>query len=338
MMNKEKISVVIPAYNIENEIERCVDSVLAQTYSNIEIVIVNDGSKDNTLEKICFLAQRDSRIIVIDKCNEGVTKARLEGVKASSGEWIGFVDGDDNVEPDMYERLLNNAHKYNADISHCGYQMVFPSRVDYYYNTGRLVQQDKLTGLKNLLDGSFIEPGLCNKLFHKSLFHSLLHDNLIDFSIKNTEDLLMNYYLFNKSAKSIFEDFCPYHYIVRATSAANKILNENRLLDPIKVINILLTETEGNEELNSILREKYIRQLISLAIRRIDENPTLIAPHKGWAEKELRRVLVDALTDKSISRKVKGIASVVALSPTFYRFIHDIYERLKGIDKIYEIK
>ena len=170
-----KISIVIPAYNIENYLGTTLDSVLAQTYSNIEIIVVNDGSKDGTGAVIDSYAAREKRIKAIHKENGGVTSARLRGVQEASGEWIGFVDGDDGIEPDMYERLLENALKYGADISHCGYQMVFPNgRVDYYYNTGRLVQQDKITGLSELLSGAMIEPGLCNKLFHKHLFHGLL--------------------------------------------------------------------------------------------------------------------------------------------------------------------
>ena len=153
-----KISVIVPTYNIENEITRCVESILRQTYQNLEIILVNDGSTDGTLNVLQELSQRDPRIRVINKSNEGVTRARLDGVKAATGDWIGFVDGDDYVEPMMFETLLENVYQYDADISHCGYQMVFPSRVDYYYNTGRVVQQDHITGLKDLLIGAFIEP------------------------------------------------------------------------------------------------------------------------------------------------------------------------------------
>ena len=141
----------------------------------------------------------------------------------------------------MYERLLMNAVRYKAQISHCGYQMVFgDGRVHSFYNTGRLVQQDTLTGLQDLLDGSYIEPGLCNKLFHKSLLHSLLHNDAMDLSIKEHEDLLMNFILFMKAEKSVYEDFCPYHYIVREDSASRGRKNANQIFDPIKVKQIII--------------------------------------------------------------------------------------------------
>lgn len=175
------ISVIVPAYNIERYIGRCLDSICQQTHKELEIIVVNDGSTDATGDIIENYAKLDSRIIVIYKENGGVSLARLEGIKRAKGEYIGFVDGDDEIKSDMYERLLNNALKYDAQISHCGYQMHFADgRIHYFHNTGRLVKQDKITALKELLSGLKIEPGLCNKLFHKTLLHSLLYDNIFD--------------------------------------------------------------------------------------------------------------------------------------------------------------
>ena len=107
MMELELISVVIPAYNVAPYIERCVESVLDQTYQNVEIIIVDDGSKDGTGEIIDRIALKEPRVRVIHQPNSGVTEARMTGVEAANGEWIGFVDGDDLVERDMYERLIS---------------------------------------------------------------------------------------------------------------------------------------------------------------------------------------------------------------------------------------
>lgn len=332
----ELISVIVPCYNIEKLIDRTVESILRQNHRNLEIILVDDGSKDGTLEVLRQLEKSDNRIKVIHKENGGVTRARLTGVSVASGNWISFVDGDDFIEPDMYERLLNNAHKYFAQISHCGYQMVFPSRVDYYYNTGRLVQQDKLTGMKDLLDGSFIEPGLCNKLFHKTLFHSLLHDDVMDLSIKNTEDLLMNFYLFREANRSVYEDFCPYHYMVRINSAATGKLSENKLLDPIRVTEILLSETSNVKELQRILKEKYIRQLIRIASHEAKSNPELIVPNRHKAVEKLRELLPEILT-ANYSIKLKGMALITGVCPWAYQLIHGFYKKVTGLDKKYEV-
>lgn len=264
MMNQEiKISIIVPVYNLQEQIERCINSITAQTYKNIEILVVDDGSKDNSCNIIKKLAERDSRIIPIFKENAGVTSARLAGLTKATGDYIGFVDGDDEIEIDMYEFLLDNALKYEVDISHCGYQMVFDDgRVNYFYNTGRVVLQDRNTGLKDLLEGSFIEPGLWNKLFHKKLFSNLLNKNLMDTSIKINEDLLMNFYLFSDSQNSIYQDVCKYRYMAKGMSNSIQSLNEHKIFDPIKVKSIIISSSD--KELKPFAWKAYIKTCISV--------------------------------------------------------------------------
>ena len=125
-MAEEKISVIVPIYNLAPWLGRCVESILAQTCENLEVILVDDGSGDDSLAIARSFAERDSRVKVIHQENAGVTTARLRGVAEATGDWIGFVDGDDELEPQMYARLLENAHSYGADISHCGYQRLSP--------------------------------------------------------------------------------------------------------------------------------------------------------------------------------------------------------------------
>lgn len=243
-MEEEKISVIVPAYNLEKYIARAIESISSQSYQNLEIILVDDGSTDKTLQVMKEQQEKDERIKVIHKENGGVTRARMVGVEASTGTWIGFVDGDDWIEPAMYEILMKNAKQYDADISHCGYQMIFvDGRIHYFYNTGLLAEQDKLTGLKDLLAGSRIEPGLWNKLFRKTLFHSLLHDGKMDYTIKTNEDLLMNFYLFKEAEKSVFYDVCPYHYIKRQGSASGGKRTKRNLYDGIRVKEQILRDS-----------------------------------------------------------------------------------------------
>lgn len=260
------ISVIVPAYNVEKEITRCLDSIAAQTYQNIEILAVDDGSSDATAEILDRYSETHKNVRVIHKENGGVTSARLCGVREARGEWIGFVDGDDVIEPDMYERLLKNALEYNAQISHCGYQMRFSDgRIHYFHNTGVLVQHDKIAGIRELLSGAMIEPGLCNKLFHKSLLQNLLSDDKMDTGIKINEDLLMNFYLFREAEQTVFEDFCPYHYIVRATSATRRGLTDHDLWDPLRVKECILKQIPA--ELTETARRVYLGACISVCNR-----------------------------------------------------------------------
>lgn len=331
-----KISIIIPAYNIENYVGPCLDSVLAQTYGNLEILIINDGSTDKTPIILDEYAGRDSRIKVVHQENGGVTRARLRGVAEATGEWIGFVDGDDYVEPEMFERLLDNAVRYGADISHCGYRMVLPERVDYYYNTGRLVSQESQEALKELLAGTF-EPGLVNKIFRRELFYSLLEQNVMDCSIKINEDLLMNFYLFRAAGQTVFEDVCPYHYMVRKGSAATSKSSINNLLDPVKVRKKLLTETEGNEELHSLARQSLIRQLVHIASMPVRKQPDDIRTYIAEARQDLRRELAALRMDPYAPKKLQVQGLWAAIWPASYGMIHSIYGEISGATHKYDV-
>lgn len=328
-----KISVIVPAYNIENYLARTLDSILVQTYSNIEIVVVNDGSKDGTAVIIDRYAVRDSRVKAIHKENGGVTSARLRGVAEATGEWIGFVDGDDDIAPDMYAKLMENAMAYGADISHCGYQMVFPGgKVDYYYNTGRIVQQDNTKGLWDLIEGGFVEPALWNKLYRRELFGGL--SDWMDMSIRTNEDLLMNFYLFRQAKKSVFEDICPYRYILRPGSAATSKLNEHKLRDPMKVTRILLKEAP--EAVAPAVYCKWVRMLIGGATMSVGEQEDLIAPYRKENRRDLRRNLGEIL--RKCGWKLKIMALWAAVWPWSYGFVHMLYLKITGLDKKYSLE
>lgn len=331
---EHKISIIIPAYNIEKYICTTLDSVLAQTHSNLEVIVVNDGSRDATAALIDGYADKDRRVKAIHKENGGVTSARLRGVAEASGEWIGFVDGDDYVEPQMFERLLENALAHSADISHCGYQMVFPNgRVDYYHNTGRLVRQDGIQGCRDLLSSSFVEPALVNKLYRRELFSGLA--TWMDQSIRINEDLLMNYYLFLRAKASVFEDVCPYHYVLRRGSAATSRLNSHKLEDPLRVTHLIMEDAP--KELHDVIIPKLTRQLVSGATRELGDQADLILPYRRAARKELRRRLGGILTGSS-SLKLKMMALWAAVWPASYCWIHRIYAHVSGIDKKYSIE
>ena len=335
-MDNILVSIIVPAYNIESYIGRCLDSILNQSHEKIEILVIDDGSTDGTWNVIKQFAAKDQRIVAMHKENGGVSSTRRVGLEHAKGEYIGFVDGDDYVEPEMFERLLTNAVGYKAQISHCGYQMVFPDHVDYYYNTGRLVRQDKMTGLKDLILGAFVEPGLWNKLFHKTLIDSLLQSGFIDTNIKINEDLLMNYRLFSMAESAIYEDFCPYHYILRKGSAATSKISEHKLWDPLSVTKMILEDCP--DDVKPVAFQRLIRQLINGATMNIADNPSLIKPFRVYTRKELRANLKTILFGSSCSIKLKIMALWVAVWPASYSWMHYLYAKITGVDKIYDIE
>lgn len=317
------ISVIVPAFNVEATIIRTLDSILAQTYPEIEVIVVDDGSMDATAKIIDDYASLHKQVVAIHTQNQGVTTARLTGVKCAAGEWIGFVDGDDEIEPDMYELLIKNAEQYKADISHCGYQMIFnDGRIHYFHNTGCLVQQDKLTGLKDLLDGSLVEPGLWNKLFHKTLFNSLLHTEVMDKSIKINEDLLMNYILFSNANMSVFQDICKYHYLIGSISASRGSLTQHKIFDPIRVKQLILdmrisgmTESAKKAYIGTCINV-YNSLMLDKSNHFIQEEQIiwkLVKEHKEWIP--------------LLSRKQQILASLILCWPNAYKQIYRIYAK-----------
>ena len=117
-MNENRvISVIVPVYNVEKYLDKCVDSIVNQTYKNLEIILVDDGSPDNCPKMCDAWVEKDSRIKVIHKENGGVSSARNAGLKASCGEYIGFVDSDDFIQPDMFEQLLGAYDKESIELS-----------------------------------------------------------------------------------------------------------------------------------------------------------------------------------------------------------------------------
>lgn len=332
-MDTPLISIIVPAYNIAPYLPRCLDSLIAQSYSALEIIVVNDGSTDSTASIIDEYAAKDHRIIAIHKENGGVSSARLAGIAASSGEWIGFVDGDDYAEPEMFAHLLKNALEHNVDISHCGYQMVFPDgHIDLYYGTGDKHLQDHMTGLRDLLQGSFVEPGLCNKLYKRQIVLGFEQSPLWDCSIRINEDVLMNYILFSRAQKSIYEDIPFYHYIQRHGSAANSKKKLQHVRDPLRVMERILEDIRPESPLYPAAYERYLRALMSTAAQ------TDWPEERRSAKKLLRRHALEAQRVSGLSRKFRlMLFGSVYLAPA-YKLVRRIYEKRTGINHKYDLE
>lgn len=313
-MKNELISIIVPAYNVEAYIQKTIKSLLRQTYQNIEIICVDDGSKDGTLQAITTMAALDSRVKVFSKQNEGVTKARQFGFERSNGEYIGFTDADDEVDPTMFERLYNNLKKYDTDISHCGYVIDNTDGThEYFYNTGCLEQQDKISGVKSLISGSF-EPGLWNKLYKRNLLLSLFNSGVMDFSIKMNEDVLMNYYLFKEANSSVLEDVCLYHYVKREGSATMSEFSRKYTWDKLNVKQIIRDDSIGSEY-EDVAREAYILKCIH------SYNVFLKQDNREYDDdlKQIRKLLMDNKADiRLLKKKYKLLANTIKSSPAIY--------------------
>lgn len=327
-MDEKLVSVIIPAYNIEDYIGRCLDSIISQTYKNLEIIVVDDGSRDRTGEILDDYVKKDPRMKVVHKKNGGVSSARNTGIDIAEGDYIGFVDGDDRIDPKLFETLVKLINEENADIAHCGYQMVFPDRVDYYYNTGKRVIQTKEQGLKDLLAGEMIEPALYNKLYKRELFENVR----LNESLKINEDLDANYRLFKKSQKSIYYDLPLYSYMIRKNSAtgSNTVIRKNE--DSLKVLEQIKNDCKSEKEIYSIAYRRYVYLLMAICRMDIDQITY---------QKSKRDILKKELKTKDfkqyISSKLKIMSWLSCYFPAIIKLIYKAYDLKTGTSKKYKV-
>jgi len=222
MQEKDLISIIVPVYKSEKYLKKCIDSILNQTYKNIEIILVNDGCPDKS-GKICDdYAEKEKRIKIIHKENGGLSDARNKGIELASGKYIGFVDSDDYIEKNMYETLYNMIKTNNADISICSFYLENENdKIENMKNKFKCEEETKLIlnkiqVLKELLTNPKIQNYAWDKLYKKELFKD------IRFPIgRSFEDINVMYRLFDKVNKVVYTDVPKYHYVQREDSISH---------------------------------------------------------------------------------------------------------------------
>lgn len=313
-----KISVIVPVYNCEPYVARCVRSIMAQTHTDLEIICIDDGSTDGSGLILDRLASEDGRILVIHQKNRGLVAVREEGIAKATGEFVGFVDGDDAIDPNMYERLLKNALQENADISHCGLCVFWPSGAkEPHYGTGKRTTQNGVEALKDLLDGAMFDASLCNKLYRREL----LKDSCLDKAIQSNEDLLRNFVLFSRANHVVFEDFCGYQYWSRENSMSNdaKVLQRNCQI--IKARRIMLDHS--SEE----VFPHAMRLLLSTCVGVINQNYQSEDPQMQTLCKECRAEIRSKRKYIALLIRRQQIASYLILyAPWLHHLIYKIYD------------
>lgn len=210
----KKISIIVPIYNMEKYLNRMLDSLITQTYKNLEILLIDDGSCDNS-GKICDeYAKRDNRIKVVHKTNKGVSISRNLGIELATGDYIGFVDSDDTIDKMMYEKLYTNLVNNDCDISACNYCTF--STVPVFKYSNKIDIFNKEEALKDIISNGLITNFLWNKLFKKEIFNNILFP-----SGKIYEDIYVMPKLLENINKLCFDNSKLYGYFFRTDSCVN---------------------------------------------------------------------------------------------------------------------
>lgn len=229
--DKKLISVVVTAYNIEAYLSRCMDSLLAQTYEPMEIILVDDGSGDGTPGLCDRYAKENANVHVIHKENGGPSDARNAGLLIARGDFIGYVDGDDWVEPDMYEAMLLACEKTGAQIAICSYRQVGEG-AEEIHPTGNILTLSREETLEYYISGDaqyHIYHSVWSKLFDRNVIKDILFPKG-----RKSEDIMYTTWALTKASKCVFLDTPYYNYMVdRSGSIMNSKLHERRFQDEI---------------------------------------------------------------------------------------------------------
>lgn len=214
MKQSELISVIVPVYKVEPYLDKCISSIVNQTYKNLEIILVDDGSPDNCPAMCDAWAEKDSRIRVMHKTNGGLSDARNAGMAVATGELMAFVDSDDWIVPDMYEYLYQRLTEDNSDIAACGVQMVWedktPSRMLTQEGNCVLNQEE---AMRAIIEESWLKQPVWYKLYKTALVRDIL------FPVeKYHEDVFWSYQAVGKAQKVSVSDHIGYYYLQRGGS------------------------------------------------------------------------------------------------------------------------
>ncbi len=244
-MKNEKISVIVPVYNTEKYIEKCINSIFEQTYNNIELIIINDGSTDNSENIIKKITKNKNNVKYKKIKNSGVAHARNIGLDLATGKYVGFVDSDDFISKDMYKALYDIAIKEKSDIVTSGYNKCYKDRVTQYFPKNKTVFGKSVIESKNIFLNT--NPYLPLKLFSMDL----IRKNNIRFEedLRIFEDLLFCYKLYLYANKISYVDNAYYNYNCNNETSLTNTFSE-KMFDIFKAIDRLKkysNELYGNE-------------------------------------------------------------------------------------------
>lgn len=316
------ISIIIPVYNTEAYLRDCINSVINQTITNTEIILVNDGSSDSSPQICDYYASIDNRIRVIHKKNGGLSEARNSGLKISSGKYIAFIDSDDFISENMLSEMYDLAEKRNLEIVSCGYNKVdvngnFVSENQHPYQ-GKVLQDDALNEMVRTAHKTRVIWYVWRNLYLKSLLHD--NDLCFDKNLRFAEDSIFNLYAFSLATKVGVVNDNLYYYRDSPGSLTQKkgkdYLEENLLIQYSKKLEYYEVFSLNNcitQDLQPYIVEHQLPMILSNAILLENSNSAVL---------RIRNILklemiTDSLKEYSLSQIMKlplGIQIIVIFS------------------------
>lgn len=313
------VSVIIPVYNVESYLNRCIYSVVNQTYHKLEIIIIDDGSTDRSRE-ICELwTKKDKRIKFIHSENHGVSYARNIGLKMATGEYISFLDADDWIDMDWYEKLVRCLEKSRADICFGGFikengkksYVPFLKQNPCIYNRKRAVCEIYSNNVPGIAT-KYMSWELCDKIFKKSILNGLYFDEKIYVG----EDMLLLWQILNRINNVAYLPLFGYHYFTRIGSAVQSGVNA-KSLTALRVRKKMWDSSQNEcKEIKNVIRNQYLTTGITYVRDMIELNAGYYKNEIKEFQKFLRKNIFYTVQIKNISLK-KRIGFIFFCLPYF---------------------
>ena len=240
---EEKISVIVPVYNLEKEISKCLTSLIIQKFENLEIIVVDDGSTDGTPDVVDSFEKKSKNIRVFHTKNRGLSAARNFGISKATGKYIALIDGDDYVDPGFISSLYKAIKVDDADVVVCGYNDVTERNVKSFLPAEGCVSGKEAT-LKLLTKQDNIEVAAWNKLYKKSLFRGIKYPEG-----ENFEDNLTTYKLLSKAKKVSYTRSTSYNHVYRTGSIMDATKTEKRLSAKVKAAKNAIKDFKNESDL-----------------------------------------------------------------------------------------
>lgn len=269
---KPQISIIIPIYNVEEFLPQCLDSIVNQTYHNLEIILIDDGSSDNCGVICDKYAEKDERIVVIHKENGGVNTARNIGIQKATGEWIAFVDSDDWCELDYYEKMIDSTSLYNVDVLYAGgYYVDYPKKSIMVHTFKEGFQISERKDIDNLRIKVLMPGKHCNAAygfpFDKLYKSSFMRQNhlLFDTSLKAWDDMWSNFIFFADAKVIAVNMAIGYHYR-QVTSSITKGFNPQKpkiMYQTISMLHSYASQNELSDEMVEAIEETAIPAILT---------------------------------------------------------------------------
>lgn len=298
-MNQPLISIIVPCYNVEKYLSKCIESIIYQTYNNIEILLVDDGSPDNS-GKICDdYAQTDNRIKVIHKKNGGLSDARNVAIDIANGEYILFIDSDDYVSVNHVESLFNMISSTDSDIA---IQEIMPfyegtSPKDMTNKVKQEIVYNSNEALINMFYQKKFDNCACSKLYKKNLFNNIRYPKGLLY-----EDLATTYRILLHSKKIVFSDYKSYYYLLRNNSIEGCPFNFKKYESCINIIKQL---EKDRKDMSINVQKALDCRIVSFAFHILLETPKQFKDFRKNLLNIVKQKRIKVLFDKRARKKTK---------------------------------